>query len=236
MPEDSGTVVGAGDQPSGRGGGGRVDRPEHVDRAPLAAVLQTAQRRGLLGGDLVGHLLHSEGFVRLIAERSVGPREGSSVLDLGSGAGVPGLVVAARLPDREVVLADASLRRCRFLQWAVEELGLVARVRVAHGRAEDLARGPLRETCGFVTSRAFGPAATTAECARGFLVPGGDAVISDPPGGHSRWPTPALGDLGFGPAELRTEDGHRFAVLEAVGPCPPEVPRRDGVPARRPRF
>ncbi len=233
LPEINGEVGEASSGPTDRGASGDA---VPVALEPLAVVLATAQRRGLLGGNVVEHLHHSEGFVELIVQRSAGPLSRSPYLDLGSGGGVPGLVVAVLLPGRVAVLVDASLRRCRFLEWAVEELGMTGRVRVVHGRAEELARGPLRETCGFVTSRAFGPPAATAECARGFLLPGGCAVISDPPTGDSRWPSTALADLGYGPAEHRDAGGHRFVVLEAVGSCREDVPRRDGLPGRRPLF
>jgi 16S rRNA (guanine527-N7)-methyltransferase len=199
----------------------------------LRLVLEESGRRGLLGGDPEHHIRHSEIFARLIRQRSPTP---SNLLDLGAGGGVPGLVLSILLERSTVVLLDASSRRCRFLEWAVTELGMTERVSVVHGRAEDLARGELRQGFDVATSRSFGPPAVTAECTRGFLVDGGVLVVSDPPAPGSRWPIGALGDMGYGPPHHVVVEGQHFTLIEAIGTCPEELPRRNGVPGRRPRF
>ncbi|MEZ5093563.1 16S rRNA (guanine(527)-N(7))-methyltransferase RsmG [Nocardioides sp.] len=79
--------------------------------------------------------------------------EGSRVADLGSGAGLPGLVLALARPDLEVTLVEPLLRRTTFLEEVVAELGLT-RVEVVRGRAESL-HG--RRTFDVVTSRAVAP-------------------------------------------------------------------------------
>ncbi len=79
--------------------------------------------------------------------------EGSAVADIGSGAGLPGLVLALARPDLEVTLVEPLLRRTTFLQEVVDELGL-AQVSVERGRADAL-HG--RRTFDVVTSRAVAP-------------------------------------------------------------------------------
>lgn len=79
--------------------------------------------------------------------------EGSSVCDIGSGAGLPGLVMAIRRPDLELTLVEPLLRRTTFLTEAVAALGL-ANVTVVRGRAEEL-HG--KNTFDVVTSRAVAP-------------------------------------------------------------------------------
>ncbi|CAM3816726.1 16S rRNA (guanine(527)-N(7))-methyltransferase RsmG [Nocardioides zeicaulis] len=79
--------------------------------------------------------------------------EGSTLCDIGSGAGLPGLVLAIARPDLSVTLVEPLLRRTTFLEEVVEELEL-AHVRVVRGRAEDL-HGV--ETYDVVTSRAVAP-------------------------------------------------------------------------------
>jgi 16S rRNA (guanine527-N7)-methyltransferase len=209
-----------------------------ADDQRLLAVLDEAKQRGLLGGSPQEHLRHSVGFADVVERRCGRTGDASTLVDLGSGGGVPGLVLAARFPARHVVLVDSALRRCRFLEWACGQLGLRERVQVEHGRAENLARGPLRETCGVLTARSFGPPGVTAECARGFLSPSGFAVISDPPSedGDDRWPREPLVELGFRVPERIVVAGQHFTVLGALGPCPGGVPRGDGVPRKRPLF
>lgn len=76
---------------------------------------------------------------------------GTRMLDVGTGAGLPGLILAIADPGREYLLLDAAAKRVRFLRVAIGELGL-KNVKVHHGRVEDLHPDP-----GFATvmSRAF---------------------------------------------------------------------------------
>jgi 16S rRNA (guanine527-N7)-methyltransferase len=83
---------------------------------------------------------------------------GSSVIDVGSGAGLPGLVWALVRPDLQVVLLESLLRRANFLAATVARLELGDRVQVVRGRAEDY-RGPRADV---VTARAVAPLGTLA--------------------------------------------------------------------------
>jgi 16S rRNA (guanine527-N7)-methyltransferase len=80
--------------------------------------------------------------------------DAASLADLGSGAGLPGLVLAIGRPDLAVTLVEPLQRRVTFLQEVVGELGLDDRVRVVRGRAEEL-HG--RERFDVVTARALAP-------------------------------------------------------------------------------
>jgi 16S rRNA (guanine527-N7)-methyltransferase len=161
------------------------------------------------------------------------------VLDLGSGGGLPGLVVATCRPDLDLILVEARQRACRFLREAVVTLDL-AQVTVVEARAEEAARwADLRETFDAVVARSFGPPAVTAECAVGFLRPGGRLVVSEPPGDEApegavtRWPVPGLEELGFAPPVAGGGPGASFVVLEKTK-SDDRWPRRVGVPAKRP--
>lgn len=98
--------------------------------------------------------------------------DGIRVADIGSGAGLPGLVIAIRRPDLEVTLIEPLLRRTTFLDEAVESLGLT-NVRVLRGRAEEL-HG--KETFDVVTSRAVAPLDRLARWSLPLVVPGGEMV------------------------------------------------------------
>src|SRR5215470_2263352 len=92
--------------------------------------------RGLIGPNEVPrlwerHLLNSAAVASLVP----GP---CSLVDLGSGAGLPGIVLALLLPDSDVVLLEPALRRTVFLEECVAELGL-ANARVLRTRAEEVA-------------------------------------------------------------------------------------------------
>jgi SAM-dependent methyltransferase len=160
-------------------------------------------------------------------------------LDLGSGGGLPGLVVATYRPELDLTLVEARQRACRFLREAVATLDL-PQVMIVEARAEDAARRPdLREAFDAVVARSFGPPAVTAECAVGFLRPGGRLVVSEPPGdglpegATTRWSATGLEELGFTPPVAGGEPGASFVVLEKTK-SDDRWPRRVGVPAKRP--
>jgi 16S rRNA (guanine527-N7)-methyltransferase len=115
----------------------------------LLEQLARARTLGFLGpGPVEHHIDHAAGFVDALAGVS------GRVIDLGSGGGVPGLVVALARPELEVVLVDATAKRCRFLESAVDALGITAMV--VEGRAEVVGRGPLRAGAAAVVARSFG--------------------------------------------------------------------------------
>jgi 16S rRNA (guanine527-N7)-methyltransferase len=138
--------------------------PTAVTYAGLLATRGVEQ--GLLGPREVPrlwdrHLLNCAVVAELIGERP------GTLLDLGSGAGLPGLVLAMVLPGTAVILLEPMERRCRFLTECVTELGL-ANVSVLRGRAEEVT---IRTD--MVTARAVAPLPRLAELAMGVVRPGG---------------------------------------------------------------
>ena len=107
--------------------------------------------RGLIGPREVPRLW--ERHLLNCAVLSEAVPEGTSVADIGSGAGLPGLVLAVRRPDLRITLVEPLLRRTTFLEEVVADLGL-DHVEVVRGRAEEL-HG--RRTFDVVTSRAVAP-------------------------------------------------------------------------------
>jgi 16S rRNA (guanine527-N7)-methyltransferase len=123
--------------------------------------------RGLLGPNEVPrlwerHLLNSAAIAELV------PRP-CSLVDLGSGAGLPGIVLALVLPDVEVVLLEPALRRATFLCECVADLEL-GNARVVRARAEQMVGEMAADV---VTARAVAPLDRLAAMALGILRPGG---------------------------------------------------------------
>ena len=207
----------------------------------LHQLLSEARAAGFLGpGPIEPQLEHAEGF-GTIARRlaAAGP---ISVVDLGSGAGLPGLVVAGDWPEASVVLLEVNGRRAAFLRRAVDRLGLAPRVSVLEERAEVCGRQEGRRG-GFdvALARSFGRPAVVAECAAPLLRVGGWLVVSEPPRSDAetdpgpRWPATELVQFGLEPAELIHED-FEYRTLRQVSLCPDRFPRRNGVPAKQPLF
>ncbi len=197
----------------------------------LEVVLEDARRIGLLGPDPVErHVLHSRAWLSSL--------DAAPFLDLGSGAGVPGLAVALAWPDTRGALLDGQVRRTAWLRTAVARLGLAGRITVIEGRAEDLAHDPeLREQFSLVLARGFGPPSVTAECGSGFVAVGGQVSVSEPPGGHAdRWPAHGLARVGLEISTQVVQSTGSFVILRKHAPLADEFPRRRNLPLKSPLW
>jgi len=133
----------------------------------FAGLLATrGVERGLLGPREVPRLWDRHLLNCAVVAELIEPRPGT-LLDLGSGAGLPGLVLAMLLPETAVTLLEPMERRCRFLEECVTDLGL-ANATVLRARAEDAA-----VKADVATARAVAPLPRLAELAVGVVRPGG---------------------------------------------------------------
>jgi 16S rRNA (guanine527-N7)-methyltransferase len=168
-------------------------------------------------------------------------RSAERLADLGSGAGLPGLVLAAELPGVQVDLIESAGRKCDFLREAIERMGL-RNATVVCERSEEWALGEGREAYGAITARAVGSLATLAELASPLLREGGILVAwkgaRDP--AEERQLELAAPRLAIDPGEVRSvrpyprsRDRH-IHLLRKNGPTPSDLPRRPGMAAKRP--
>lgn len=209
---------------------------ESFSDVPLLACLERARELGYLGpGPIERHLEHAAGFGDVVERWR--PEAASSplrIVDLGSGGGIPGLVLLRRWTRTEWLFLDTNQRRMATLRTSIEELGASERAEVVCGRAEDEVP-PRRARFDVVVARGFGPPAVTAECAAPLLVPGGLLVVSEPPEDRARWDPAGLAILGLrGDVEIAAS--FRFFVATQQVQCPSRFPRRTGIPAKRPLF
>ncbi|MCD6289314.1 MAG: 16S rRNA (guanine(527)-N(7))-methyltransferase RsmG [Anaerolineae bacterium] len=163
-------------------------------------------------------------------------------IDVGTGAGLPGLALKIVWPGLRLTLLDAVAKKVRFLEHVVNELGLYGVVAI-HGRAEELAHQPdHREGYDLVLARAVAPTGPLLELTLPFLHPDGWLLAQKGPSviaelmGVDR----ALAVLGGRlhraiPVEVPYLAEDRFIVaVQKVLPTPDRFPRRPGVPVRRP--
>ena len=164
------------------------------------------------------------------------------LIDVGTGAGLPGVPLKILLTDIELVLLDSTARKASFLHNLTQKLGL-DNVEIVVGRAEDVAHNPgYREKFEMVLSRAVAPLPTLVELTLPFCAVGGRFVAQkkgaiDPEVSKA---TRAIGMLGGSLREVlaidleELPDGRRLIVIDKVSETPLQYPRRPGMPAKRP--
>jgi 16S rRNA (guanine527-N7)-methyltransferase len=149
-------------------------------------------------------------------------RYGGTIVDVGSGGGAPGIPLAAALPDREVVLLEATRRKCDFL----ESLEGFPNARVVCGRAEE--QPP--DSYGVAVAKALAPPPVALEWCLALVRPGGAAILLVGPSVDVEAVAKVAARLGG--AEPEVHPG--IVVVEKVAPTPAGFPRRAGVARKRP--
>jgi 16S rRNA (guanine527-N7)-methyltransferase len=168
-------------------------------------------------------------------------RGAERVADVGSGAGLPGLVLAAALPDARVDLIESVGRKCAFIERAASRAA-IANVRVVCERSETWALGEGREAYDAVTARAVGRLSSLAELASPLLRDGAALVAwkgrRDPDEEDELGRAAAR--LAMEPVEIRWvgpyagSRNRHLHLLRKSGPTPGELPRRPGIAKKRP--
>jgi 16S rRNA (guanine527-N7)-methyltransferase len=187
----------------------------------------------------VKHFLDSLTIAPVLRERGL---DSARLVDVGSGAGFPGLPLKIALPGLRVALVEATGKKARFLEHVVATLGLTD-VDVLSSRAELLAHDPsLRERFDVAVSRAVAELNALLELTLPFCRQGG-VMVAQKKGdvaGELAAALRALDVLGGRLIEVREvtaqglADGRVLALVEKVAPTPDKYPRRPGMPQKRP--
>lgn len=168
-------------------------------------------------------------------------REASRVLDLGAGAGFPGIPLALFMPEAEFTELDSVGRKVEFMNQAISALGL-KNARAIQARSESWAGSEGGEAYDLVTARAVAPLAALAELASPLLQEGGHLVAwkGDPEPEDERKLSGIADQVAMKlsrqqvvvPFEGSRE--RRLYVLSKTGPTPEALPRRAGMARKRP--
>lgn len=168
--------------------------------------------------------------------------EDGRLIDVGTGAGFPGLPLALACPALQVTLMDAQQKRLTFLQAVVEELDL-RNVTLIHRRAEDAARdAALREQFDLAVARAVAPLAVLAEYLLPFVRQGGKALCWKGPGLLEELPQGRkaaflLGGQAGEPIACPfpgREWQHQLLPIQKTGKTARQYPRKAGTPSKSP--
>jgi 16S rRNA (guanine527-N7)-methyltransferase len=161
------------------------------------------------------------------------------VVDVGSGGGLPGLVLKIARPDLELTLVEADQDKAAFLAHACAQLGLDG-VRVLARRAEDAGHDPLlRETFDVAVARALAPLPTLVELCLGLVRVGGRLLAQKTENEGTSTSERAIEIMGGALTAVHASpSGSRRAgtvvVIEKIRPTPAAYPRRPGIPNRKP--
>jgi 16S rRNA (guanine527-N7)-methyltransferase len=174
----------------------------------------------------VGHVADSLTAIPLLREAGI-----ARLLDLGSGAGYPGLPLAIVLPA-EALLLDSIAKKARFLQAVIDGIEIGDRVRAVGARSEELARDPEhRERWPAVTARAVGSLAEVVELAFPLLEPRGIVVAWKGATVDAELPAAgrAVSAMGGGEIDVRSAglpgaEDHRLVTITKTGRTPSAFP------------
>ncbi len=165
-----------------------------------------------------------------------------SIIDIGTGAGFPGLPLKILLDQSRLVLLDSIAKKAAFLRHISQKLKLT-NVEVVTGRAEEIARLPsYRQQFDLVVSRAVASLSTVVELALPFCQIGGK-FVAQKKGEISREidrAGKAINVLGGKLNQVRSiefeelSDERCLVIIDKICPTPEEYPRRPGMPKRRP--
>ena len=203
-----------------------------AQRVSLTAVrdFEGVQRR---------HFLESAAIVAVLRDEGLS-LEDASLIDVGSGSGIPGIPLRIIEPSLQLTLVEAKQRKCEFLNDVLPEIGLDD-VNVISRRAEEVGHDPRqREQYDFAVAKALAPLCTLAELTLPLLRMGGVAIA---PKGKE-----AQNEIDEAQTALETlkgsvrllesiplaEPAQKVILLDKDLPTPPRFPRRPGMPAKRP--
>jgi 16S rRNA (guanine527-N7)-methyltransferase len=209
-----------------------ADTPEKLERYGLALI----EKNKVMNLTAITELkdvatLHMLDCAALLG---VADLNGASLIDVGTGAGFPGLVLKTLVPSLNVTLLDSLQKRLDWLEETWTDLGLT-QIRAIHGRAEEAGHAPaLREQFDFATARAVADLRVLCEMCLPFVKVGGrflamKSVDSSQELTASDNAIRALGGTLAGYRDYaipHTQVTHRVVIIEKISPTPAAFPRR----------
>jgi 16S rRNA (guanine527-N7)-methyltransferase len=218
---------------------GPVQQRQFQDYADL--LLEWNRRMNLVRVRGREELMRAHMLDSLWCSSAIDLRGNLRMLDIGSGAGFPGIPLRICFPELKLFLLESQQKRSLFLAEAIRRLGLDNSM-VLTGRAEELARKETyRESFACVVARAVAPMTVLAELAIPFVAKGGQLIALKGGTAEEEIAGAAYAVEQVGgvierviPYRFPGENGRSVISIKKVVPTPERYPRRSGIPAKRP--
>lgn len=203
-------------------------------KADLISSLEQSRTLGFLSPQPIdSQIQHSIDFLSLF------PKHENKALDLGAGGGLPCLVWLNQNADVDITALDSMNKRTNFLQSVKDSnKSITDRFHILNGRAEGIAHNlEFREKFDIVVARGFGAPFITAECASGFIKPGGLLVVSGRPENEiQRWNQKALQQIGLSLKEVVDGQFSHAVVIQKTGKLNDQYPRSAALMKKKPLW
>lgn len=169
-------------------------------------------------------------------------KNNSSIIDVGTGAGFPGIPIKILLPEAEITLLDSLNKRVKFLETVITELGLT-KIKTVHGRAEEMSnKKEFREKFDIATARAVANLSLLCEYCIPYVKNGGHFIAMKGPSGYEELDIAknAIKLLGGGReniVETKIMDDdikHNLVIIKKIAATSPKYPRRFAIIEKNP--
>lgn len=218
------------------------DEIENIFRIYMKEILEKNRSVNLTAIEDEDEFMTKHFFDSLMCCGSAEFREAGRIIDVGTGAGFPGIPLAIAFPDKEFVLLDSLRKRVDIVRETAEKAG-IKNVTLIHGRAEDAARREdMRESFDLCVSRAVASMAVLAEYCLPFVRKGGSFIAYKGPGGEEEamQAEKAVKILGGrlvraeGPVSDAFPFEHRLIYIKKERSTGSKFPRKAGTPSKDP--
>lgn len=177
----------------------------------------------------------------LLVTKTANFKNGMSVIDVGTGAGFPGLVIAAAYPEINVTLLDSTGKKLKAVEDIANKMG-VENVKIVHARAEDMGKNPeFREKYDFATARAVAQLRVLLEYTLPFVKKGGNflslkAAIAEEEIDGASHSLQVLGGKIEGVNTFNLPDGDKRVIINVkkISQISPKYPRPSAQIAKKP--